>query len=120
MEQSPKAQPSNPQSASKSARVDNTSRGTTSVDVEIYGAFYPVRGEHDREYLEKLAGVVDHKMREIGSHVPTVDTGKIAILAALNLADELLQCTKQQEGERVLIMEKVAELTGELTQALGA
>ena len=107
-------------SRSQSTKAESSLKGTTSVDVEIYGAVYPVRGEHDREYLEKLAGVVDHKMREIGSHVPTVDTGKIAILAALNLADELLQCTKQQEGERVLIMEKVAELTGELTQALNA
>lgn len=107
-------------SKTTSANADSSLKGTTSVDVEIYGAVYPVRGEHDREYLEKLAGVVDHKMREIGSHVPTVDTGKIAILAALNLADELLQCTKQQEGERVLIMEKVAELTGELVQALNA
>lgn len=100
------------------SKSEKNTRGTTSVDVEIFGAVYPVRGEHGREYLEKLAGVVDHKMREIGSHAPTVDTGKIAILAALNLADELLQCTKQQEGERVRIMEKVAELTGELTQAL--
>ena len=92
---------------------EGTTRGITSVDVEIYGAVYPVRGE-------QLAGVVDLKMREVGSNVATVDTGKIAILAALNLADELLKCTKQQEGERVLIMEKVAELTGELTQALSS
>ena len=104
----------------EATKSDKAARGTTSVEVEIYGAVSPVRGEHDQEYLEKLAGVVDHKMREIGSHVPTVDTSKIAILAALNLADELLQCTKQQEGERVQIMEKVAELTGELTQALSA
>lgn len=104
----------------EAAKIAKTAKGTTSVEVEIYGAFYPVRGEHDQEYLEELAGVVDHKMREIGSQVTTVDTNKIAILAALNLADELLQCTKQQEGERVQIMEKVAELTGELTQALNS
>ncbi len=91
---------------------------TTSVDVEIFGATYHVRGEHDREHLQKLAAVVDTKMREISEKVPTVDTGKIAILAALNLADELVQCNDQQEGERVEIMEKVAELTGVLTTAL--
>jgi len=95
-----------------------TAKGTTSVDVEIFGVVHPVRGEHDEQYLQQLAEVVDRKMREIGGHVPTVDTGKIAILAALNLADELHQCTEQQEGERVRIMEKVTELTGELTQAL--
>lgn len=93
-------------------------RSTTSVDVEIFGSVYHVRGEHDRDYLEKLAKIVDGKMREIGNQVPTVDTGKIAILAALNLADELLRCTYQQEGERGELMEKVEELTGELATAL--
>ncbi len=94
------------------------SGGTTSVDVEIFGAVYHVRGEQGSDYLQELAKLVDSKMREIGNHVPTVDSGKIAILAALNLADELLQCNHQQEGERVEIMEKVAELTGALTDAL--
>jgi cell division protein ZapA (FtsZ GTPase activity inhibitor) len=48
----------------------------------------------------------------------TGDTGKVAILAALNLADELLQSRTRQEGERVEIEERVAALTGELTAAL--
>lgn len=94
------------------------SKSITSLDVEIFGAVYHVRGEHGRPHLERLAEVVDRKMREIGERVTTVDSGKIAILAALNLADELLQCQEQQEEERVKIMEKVAELTGELSEAL--
>jgi cell division protein ZapA len=94
------------------------SKTTTSVDVEIFGAVYHVKGEQDRDYLLRLASIVDQKMKEIGQQVPMVDSGKIAILAALNLADELLQCNDQQEGERVDIMEKVAELTGVLTEAL--
>ena len=94
------------------------SKTTTSVDVEIFGNVYHVKGEQDRDYLLRLAAIVDRKMNEIGQQVPMVDSGKIAILAALNLADELLQCNDQQEGERVDIMEKVAELTGVLTEAL--
>lgn len=93
-------------------------KSSSSVEVEIFGSVYPVRGEHDREYLRRLAALVDRKMREVGTNVSTVDTGKIAILAALNLADELLRHTQQQEGERVQIMETVTELTGILTQAL--
>ena len=93
-------------------------KSTTTVDVEIFGATYHVRGEHDRDYLQTLADLVDAKMREIGGRAKTVDTGKIAILTALNLADELFRSNQQQEGERVRIMEKVAELTGELTEAL--
>lgn len=94
------------------------SQGTTSIDVEIFGSVYHVRGEQESKYLRQLAALVDGKMREISRHVPVVDSGKIAILAALNLADELLQCNNQQEGERVVMMEKVEQLTGLLTEAL--
>ena len=97
---------------------EKVSQGTTSIDVEIFGTVYHVRGEQNPGYLRQLAEVVDGKMREISRHVGVVDSGKIAILAALNLADELLQCNKQQEGERVDMMEKVEELTGLLTEAL--
>ena len=95
-------------------------KSTTTIDVEIFGHVYHVRGEQDREHLERLATEVDRKMRAAGEHLSTVDSGKIAILAALNLADELDQCTKKQEGERDRIMNKVAELTAELTDALRA
>lgn len=93
-------------------------KSSTTIDVEIYGTVYSVRGDHGREHLERLATLVDGKMREIGAKVSTVDTGKIAILAALNLADELIRSNQQQEGERAEIMEKVAELTGTLSDAL--
>jgi cell division protein ZapA len=92
-------------------------KSTTSVQVEIFGATYRVRGEQNQERLEKLAAIVDKKMREIGGHMPVVDTGKIAVLAALNLADDLLHCQQQQERERA-IEQKVTELTEELTDAL--
>jgi cell division protein ZapA (FtsZ GTPase activity inhibitor) len=56
-------------------------------------------------------------MREVAERVKG-DTARIAILAALNLADELFQIQNRQEGERVEIREKVAALTEELTHAL--
>ncbi len=93
-------------------------RTTTSTDVEIFGSSYHVRGDKDPERLRELAGHVDAKMREIAQQVSTVDTAKIAILAALNIADELLQCRKQQEGERVEIQDKVTRLAERLEGAL--
>ena len=90
----------------------------TTTEVEIFGAIYPVRGEYEGEYLRELAEVVDSRMRQIAERVTTVDTAKIAMLAALNLADELFQCQRQQEGERVEIVEKVDELTGRLAEVL--
>jgi cell division protein ZapA len=87
--------------------------------VRIFGATYHVRGSDDRGYLQELADLVDAKMREVARHVTTADTARIAILAALNMADELFQTQKRQEGERVEIKEKMAELAEELREALG-
>jgi cell division protein ZapA len=91
---------------------------STTTPVEIFGEVYHVRGDDENGYLQSLADLVDRKMREVAQHVTTGDTARIAILVALNLADELFQIQSRQEGERVEIREKVAALTEELTQAL--
>jgi cell division protein ZapA len=90
---------------------------STTTPVEIFGEVYHVRGSDENGRLQSLADLVDRKMREVAEQVKG-DTARIAILAALNLADELFQLQSRQEGERVEIREKVAELTEELTQAL--
>ena len=90
---------------------------STNTQVEIFGEVYHVRGGDESGHLQDLADLVDRKMREVAERVKG-DTARIAILAALNLADELFQIRSLQEGERVEIREKVAALTEELTQAL--
>src|SRR4029453_1656214 len=90
----------------------------TTTEVEIFGAVYSVRGDQEREYLQELAKTVDRTMRQIAERVTTVDAGKIAILAALNLADELIQSQRRQEGERERITETVAQLADKLQRAL--
>lgn len=90
----------------------------TSTSVEIFGAVYSVRGDHESEHLEHLARVVDERMREIASRVATADTARIAILASLNLADELFQCQRRQEGEREEITERMTALAGTLRDTL--
>jgi cell division protein ZapA len=92
---------------------------STTTAVEIFGEVYHVRGGDEKGYLRSLADLVDRKMREVAKQAKG-DTARIAILAALNLADELLQLQSRQEGERVEIREKVAALTEELSQALGS
>ena len=89
-----------------------------SVDVDIFGTTYHVRAEQDREYLQELAATVDRRMREIAGPGSKVDPGRVAVLAALNLADELFRQQRLQEGERVKIEETAARLAGELEQAL--
>ena len=88
------------------------------TEVEIFDAVYRVRGRDDEGYLQEVAALVDSKMREVADQTRTADTAKIAILAALNLADELVQSRMRQQGERVDIRERVTALTGELAEAL--
>jgi cell division protein ZapA len=58
------------------------------VQVEIYGQSYNLRGEGETSYLQELATYVDRRMREVAEATATVDSLKVAILAALNIADE--------------------------------
>ena len=97
-------------------------KSTTTVEVEIFGATYHVRGDSDSEYLQDLAAVIDGKMQEVAAQVKTVDRTRIAILAALNVADELAQCKRRlgQGGGSEAIGETISKLTGDLNDALEA
>ncbi len=76
-----------------------------SVAVEIYDQTYHLRGT-DPAYMQELAGTVDGKMRAVAAHGGTVDSLRVAVLAALNIADELRQ-----------VRERYAELASSVTQA---
>lgn len=97
---------------------DVSTETPTTLAVEIFGATYHVRGGDDSGDLQELARVVDGRMRELASHASTSDPARLAILVALNLADELSRARRQQEGERVEIREKMAELARGLEAAL--
>ena len=64
-------------------------RTSTTLQVEIFGSAYGVRSDREPEHLLGLAAIVDEKMREIAGKTVAVETSRIAILAALNIADEL-------------------------------
>ncbi len=59
------------------------------VSVEIYDQVYNLRGT-DAEYIQQLAALVDAKMRAVAAHGGTADSLRVAVLAALNIADELM------------------------------
>ncbi|HEY5056010.1 MAG TPA: cell division protein ZapA, partial [Acidobacteriaceae bacterium] len=61
----------------------------SAVSVDIYDQVYHLRGT-DPKHIEKLAALVDGKMRAVASHGSTVDSLRVAVLASLNIADELL------------------------------
>lgn len=59
------------------------------MKIEIYHQSYNLQAEENEEYLNELAAYVDAKMRAVAKSTQTVDTVRIAVLAALNIADEL-------------------------------
>src|SRR6202522_1199601 len=65
-------------------------RTSTSVSVDIYDQTYHLRAP-DPEYIQKLANTVDAKMRAVSANGSTVDSLRVAVLAALNIADELMR-----------------------------
>jgi len=84
---------------------DKSAASNASVTVDIYDQSYRLRGQ-DSEYIHQLAAVVDAKMRLVASHGKTVDSLRVAVLAALNLADELARAE-----------ERLRELNGNLSEA---
>ena len=67
----------------------NAAATPESVSVEIYDQIYNLRGS-DAEYIQQLAALVNAKMRAVASRGGTADSLRVAVLAALNIADELL------------------------------
>ena len=69
-----------------------------SIQVQIFDKSYMVQGELDETYVQDLARLVDEKMRAIAETSGSVDGARIAVLAALNLADEL-EAYRKERGE---------------------
>ncbi|MEO8217993.1 MAG: cell division protein ZapA [Acidobacteriota bacterium] len=90
-----------------------------SIAVEIYGQAYHVRGEGDPEYLTELAQFVDSRMRLIGSQIQSSDPMRIAILAALNIADEFFRYRTERESAAGTWMERTEELAQRLAEIAG-
>ncbi len=86
--------------------MSNHEEASVKVTVNIYGQEYTIKGQESEEYIKKLAGIVDKKMQDIGSknsHIPSI---KVAVLAALNMADELKKIKHEYEWLLQLIEEE--------------
>lgn len=93
------------------------------ISVDIYDQTYHLRGE-DAEYIRRLADLVDAKMRAVASHGKTVDSLRVAVLAALNIADEFVTIERRYDGlagsqeSRAAIRNRAHTLTGLLDSVL--
>jgi cell division protein ZapA len=98
--------------------MDNTP--SQSYKVVIYNQTYNLRSDHDPSYIQGLAEYVDQRMNEIARATMTVDSLRVAILAALQLTDELFQARKdlkQTEDEIADRSAKYAELLDQFLRA---
>ena len=74
---------------------------TKTIEVEVYGQRFTLQGEADEAYIHELAKFVDGHMRTLTQNMKTGTPTKLAILAAINIADQLFQQQRQQQAGEV-------------------
>lgn len=85
------------------------------VTVEIAGQRYPIRSSLDERYVAELAAYVDQKMRAAAVAAPTSDTLSLAVLVALNIADEFFRSRQEHSStngdlnERAMRLERLVD-----------
>jgi cell division protein ZapA len=80
------------------------------VPVEIDGQRYPIRTALDPAYVRQLAAYVEEKIRATADSTPTSDSVSLAVLAALNIADELFRCRQTNDARDGQIAERAGEI----------
>jgi cell division protein ZapA len=88
------------------------------VQVQIFGHSYTIRGEADQDYIMGVAAYVDRKMREITDKLPVASLSKVAILASLNIADELFKERSRHEDHQQQLDRRAARLNAVLDDLL--
>jgi len=91
---------------------------TPSIRVDIYDQSYSLRGT-DADYIEKLADYVDLKMRAVAEKTSTADSLRVAVLAALNIADEYHLLKKKYDSIASTYQERANSLSGMLDEVIG-
>lgn len=89
---------------------------TKTIDVEIYGQRYAIRGDADDAYVRRLAHFVDDHMKHLAEGMNTAIPSKLAVLTAINLAHQLFESEKKRaqgeadvERRMVTLMESIEE-----------
>lgn len=88
------------------------------MKIEIFDQTYNISGEQNQGYMKNLADYVDEKMREVADATRTVDSVKVAVLAALNIADELFTLRERQQEIAGPLRQRVQKCVEMVEQAL--
>lgn len=90
------------------------------VSVQIHGQRYPIRSSLDQEYVTRLAAYVDERIRLAGESSPSGDSLRLAVLAALNIADELFRSrdvNRSRDGQLAQRAEELERLVDRVLMA---
>ena|ERR1700722_361906 len=104
--------------ASNAAEYPRSSGESLHVKIEIYNQTYNVNADGNEEYLKELAAFVDQKMRSVAEATQTIDSVRVAVLAALNIADELFTVRKRQTDIEGPIRQRVEKCVAMVEKAL--
>jgi cell division protein ZapA len=88
------------------------------VRITILGQEYPVRADADADYIREIAAFLDARMRTIHQAEPTRPPLRVAILAALNLTDEVFTLRREKQELEDCYERKVREITEHLNRGL--
>ena len=88
------------------------------MKIEIYGQTYNVHADENEAYLRELAAYVDEKMRTVAEATRTVDSVRVAVLAALNIADELHAIRRRQDAIDGPLQKRVEKCVAMVEKAL--
>lgn len=89
------------------------------IEVQIFGQSYTIKGEADGQYVSKLAGYVDGKMRDLAKTAQNMPVTKLALLAAINITHELFQVRQEKEAKETLIGRKTKDLIKGIEEEFG-
>ncbi len=88
------------------------------VRVNIYGEEYTVLSEGDTDYIREVASFVDRKMRDIAEKTANKSPSRVAILAALNIADQLYSEQKKGKSELSTVERRTSDIISMLDEKL--
>jgi cell division protein ZapA len=90
-----------------------------SVTVKIFGSEYTLKGTADPEYVQKVASFVNDRMNEVARGSSVASTAKVAILAAVNIADELFRSQEGSIQSMAMLEDRSVQIVRLLSQELG-
>ena len=88
------------------------------IHIDVHGQRYPIRTTLDARYVQELAAYVDRKMRAASEASPASDVVGLAVLTALNIADEYFRARDQRSHETENLSSRASELERIVDEAL--